>query len=439
MNDLCSLGASEAVAAIKERRISCEEVTRACLDRIQAREPTVRAFVDLQPEVALRTARELDRRKPRANEPLYGVPVAVKEIFDTAGYRCSWGSSIHAKRIPDIDAPAVSRLKAAGAVIVGTAVSTEYAIAAAGATTNPHDATRTPGGSSSGPAAAVAAGMVPLALGSQSIGSIIRPSVYCGVFGLKPTKGAISVRGAMPLAVELDHAGPIARSPADLVLACQALFAFDPLDPTSRDIPVPKVDSPVPNVIEMVGPLHARVRPASQQAVKKALAALHEAGASVGRLELPSDFDAIEEAVWTLICRGVARNHGQDYDQARALMSTRMKELLERGWATSDEQHRSAMSQIKDFAARLAAALPPGTVAVQAAVDDVAPPLASGTGSPLLQGLWTAVGFPALSVPCGTVDGLPIGVQLAAVPNQESSLISAASVLSRAFQEPRRS
>ena len=406
---------------------------RACLEQVAAREPSVRAFVDLHPERALQKSRELDSRKPRPEEALYGVPVAVKEIFDTAGYRCSWGSPIHANRIPDVDAPAVSRLKAAGAVIVGTAVSTEYAIAAAGATTNPCDATRTPGGSSSGPAAAVAAGMVPLALGSQSIGSIIRPSVYCGVFGLKPTRGAISLRGAMPLAVELDHAGPIARSPEDLGLACQALFAFDALDPASRDVPVPKSNAPAFDVIEIVGPLRERVQPASQRAVERAVAALRELGVTVGRLELPSDFDAVDDVVWTLICRGLALNHGQDYDHARTLMSARLQELVERGRATSDEDYRSAMSQVRAFATKLSIALPTGTLALQAAVDDVAPPLASGTGSPLLQGLWTAVGFPALSVPCGKANGLPVGVQLAAAPNQEAVLISAASLLSRAM------
>lgn len=433
MDDLSFLGVSEAVAAIRRGQIGCEELMRACLERIAAREPSVRAFVDLQPESALQKAKDLDSRLPRPEEALYGVPVAVKEIFDTAGYRCSWGSPIHANRIPDVDAPAVSRLKAAGAVIIGTAVSTEYAIAAAGATTNPHDATRTPGGSSSGPAAAVAAGMVPLALGSQSIGSIVRPSVYCGVFGLKPTRGAISLRGAMPLAVELDHAGPIVRSPEDLELACRALFAFDPLDPASREVPVPKINAPTFNVVEVVGPLRERVKPSSRRAVERTVAALRGLGVTVGRLELPSDFDAVDDVVWTLICRGLALNHSQDYDRARTLMSARLQELIERGRATSNEQYRRAMNRVRDFATKLLAALPPGTLAMQAAVDDVAPPLASGTGSPLLQGLWTAVGFPAVSIPCGTVDGLPIGVQLAAAPNQEAALISAASLLWRAL------
>jgi Asp-tRNA(Asn)/Glu-tRNA(Gln) amidotransferase A subunit family amidase len=431
MADLARLGAAEAATALRERRIGCEELTRACLERVAEREPLVRAFVDLQPEAALRRARELDSRRPQASEPLYGVPVAIKEIFDVAGCRCSWGTPVHARRIAVADAAAVARLRAAGAVILGTAVSTEYAIAAAGPTTNPHDPSRSPGGSSSGPAAAVAAGMVPLALGSQSIGSIVRPSVYCGVLGLKPTRGAISLRGAMPLARELDHAGPIARAPEDLALACRVLFGRDRLDPGSREVAAPGSASPAPRIVELVGPLRERVRPASATAVERALEALREAGLRVSREELPPEFDRIEDVVWTLICRGVAQHHARDYERAAQLMSPRLRQLIERGRATSDEAHRSAVDLAEAFATRLSAILPPGTVAVQAAVDDVAPPLTEGTGSPLLQGLWTAAGFPALAVPCGEVGGLPVGVQLATAPEQESILLATAEALRR--------
>jgi Asp-tRNA(Asn)/Glu-tRNA(Gln) amidotransferase A subunit family amidase len=429
MSDPTTLSAADAAAAIRGRRLGCEELTRACLDRIARLEPTVQAFVDLQPEAALRQAREFDRQTPRNDQVLHGVPVAIKEVFDVAGYRCGWGTTIHAERIPARDAPAVARLKAAGAVILGTAVSTEYAIAAAGPTTNPHDPTRSPGGSSSGPAAAVAAHMVPLALGSQSIGSIVRPSVYCGVMGLKPTRGAISNRGAMPLAVELDQAGPIARTPEDLVLACRVLFAQDPLDAASVAVPIPNLSSPAREIVEIVGPLHERVQPASREAVERALSAYRKSGLPMRRVELPAEFDRIDDVVWTLICRGVAAHHGDDYDRAGSCMSPRMRELVERGRAITDENHQSALALASSFADVLTRLLPPGSVAVQAAVDDVAPLRADGTGSPLLQALWTVVGFPALAVPCGTVGGLPVGVQLAAAPKHESTLLTAASDL----------
>ena len=430
MDDLTALGVVEAAAAIRERRLGCEELARACLDRIAQREPEVRAFVDLQREAALRLARELDRREPQPGELLYGIPVAIKEVFDVAGCRCSWGTPIHAERVPTVDAPAVARLRRAGAIIVGTTVSTEYAIAAAGPTRNPHDATRSPGGSSSGSAAAVAAGMVPLALGSQSIGSIVRPCVYCGVIGLKPTRGAISTRGAMPLAVELDHVGPIARRPEDIALACQVLYAYDPRDPTSRAIPLTS-STAATGIVEIIGPLRERVHPASREAVDRALAAARKAAFPVTRAELPREFDRIEDAVWTLICRGVALHHGADFDRHADRMSSRMRELVERGRALGDAEHSEAIALVAGFADSLGAILPAGSVGVQAAVDDVAPRWGEGTGSPLLQALWTAVGFPALALPCGSVAGLPVGVQLTAAPKADSMPLFAASALLR--------
>ncbi|HSO06942.1 MAG TPA: amidase, partial [Pelomicrobium sp.] len=356
----------------------------------------------------------------------------LKEVFDVAGYRCAWGTPIHAGRVPTANAPPVARLMAAGAVVLGTTVSTEYAIAAAGPTTNPHDASRTPGGSSSGSAAAVAAGLAPLALGSQSIGSIVRPATYCGILGLKPTRGAISTRGGMALAEELDHVGVLARDVEDVALACRVLFGRDPDDPGSRDVAPPDLASaPRPShALLVVGPLHARVRPASEHAVQRAAEALRRAGINVTRIELPADFDRVEWITYTLLCRGIARHHGADYERAADRMSPRMRELVERGRAISDAEHADACAAAEEFTHQLAGMLPAGTIAVNAAVDDVAPPRTEGTGVPILQALWTVAGLPALAVPCGRDKGLPIGVQLAAGAGEESLLLSAARLVS---------
>ena len=427
MSNPADLSATAAAAAIRRGRLTSKALVRACLERIFQREPVVRAFADLQPEQALAWAEKLDARGPRDDEPLFGVPVAIKEVFDVAGYRCAWGTPIHTTRVPSVDAPAVARLRKAGAVVLGTVVSTEYAIAAAGPTTNPHDPTRSPGGSSSGAAAAVAAKMVPLALGSQSIGSIIRPAVYCGVFGLKPTKGAISTRGTMALAEELDHVGPIARTLDDIALACRVLFGHDPADASSCDVAPPAaVAAPPSHVLEVVGPLRQRVRPASAAAVQRAAAALRKAGIPVSRIELPPDFDRIEWVIHTLLCRGIAKHHGSDRDRHGERMSERMRELVDLGRAITDAEYTGALALAGQFSEQLAAMLMPGTVMLTAAVDDVAPPLPEGTGSPLLQGLWTVVGLPALAVPCGRHGGLPIGVQLIAGHGQESVLLAAA-------------
>ncbi|MEJ2345542.1 MAG: amidase [Gammaproteobacteria bacterium] len=204
-DELLSPGTGESPLA-RDGRVNATRATEAALARIGARDAGLHAFVDVDEAGACDAARRCDQGEFQ-DAPLRGMPVAIKEVVDVRGLHCGWGTAIHADRIPGDDAPAVQALRAAGAVVVGTTASTEYAIAAAPATLNPHDPTRTPGGSSSGSAAAVAAGMVALALGSQTIGSIVRPATYCGVFGLKPTFGAISTRMAMPLSPWLDHIG----------------------------------------------------------------------------------------------------------------------------------------------------------------------------------------------------------------------------------------
>lgn len=364
------------------------------------------------------------------------MPIAIKEAFDVDGFHCCWGTPIHADRIASADAEVVAKLKSAGAVIIGTTVSTEYAIAAAGPTTNPHDSHRSPGGSSSGSAAAVASEMVPLSLGSQSIGSIIRPSIYCGVLGLKPTRGAISTRGGMPLAKELDHVGPIARHVEDIALACRVAFGYDPLDPVSVEVPPPDLETapPITMVLKVTGPLRDRVHKASSEAMQRALAAFRRAGVPVKTVNLPEDFDNIEDCIFTLLCWGIAAHHGADYDRHGGRMSERMRELVERGRNIKSAEHAAAKEYARNLTSTLIQLLDPGTVFVNIATDDIAPALGEGTGSPLLQGLWTVTGLPVLAVPCGLVGRMPVGVQLAAAPAQESLLLSAGKVLQQNLQ-----
>src|SRR3569833_2781433 len=240
--ELTGLTAIEAAEHIANGDFSSEEYVGACLDRIAAIDGDVHAFVHLDPDAALAQARELDERR-HDGQPiglLHGIPVAIKDIFDTADYPTECGTAVLKGRQPAQDAAAVARLREAGAVIIGKTVTTECAYFTPGATRNPHDLTRTPGGSSSGSAAAVAAAMVPLAVGSQTNGSVIRPSAFCGVYGVKPSHGLISRQGAMMLSQTLDHVGVMARSLADAALILEVLAGYDPADSDTRAVASPE-------------------------------------------------------------------------------------------------------------------------------------------------------------------------------------------------------
>ena len=258
--NLTTLTAIEAAEKIAGGEISAEAYTGACLDRIAAIEDKVRAFAHLDPKDALAQARALDerRRNGHAIGPLHGIPVGIKDIFDTADYKTECGSPLLKGRQPMRDCTAVARLREAGAVIIGKTVTTEFAYFHPGPTRNPHDLERTPGGSSSGSAAAVAAGMVPLAIGSQTNGSVIRPAAFCGVYGCKPTHGTISRHGALQLSRALDHVGVFARSLADTALILDVLAGYDPNDSDTRPVAAPAFlgtvaeDPPMPPRIAFV-------------------------------------------------------------------------------------------------------------------------------------------------------------------------------------------
>src|SRR2546426_2544729 len=236
LTDLHKLSAGEAARMIREGVISSVELVEACLARVREVDADIQAWAFLDPEHALAQARSADehRLSGQPTGPLHGVPVGIKDIIDTADMPTENGSVLHAGRTPSRDAAVVSLLRGAGAVIMGKTVTTEVATRAAGETRDPHNPAHTPGGSSSGSAAAVAAGMVPLALGSQTTGSTIRPASYCGVYGFKPTHGLVPRHGMFQLSRTLDHVGLFARSLEDVALLLEQLAAHDERDPDSR-------------------------------------------------------------------------------------------------------------------------------------------------------------------------------------------------------------
>ncbi len=417
---------ANAIASLVHRgENSAEEMVRASLTRIAALESRIHAFREVA-ETADAVSEALRARG--LNGALQGVPVAVKEIFDVRGMHCSWGTPIHRTRVPHQDAVAVERLRAAGAVVVGTTVSTEYAIGAPGPTANPHDTSRTPGGSSSGSAAAVAAGMVPVAIGSQTVGSIVRPATYCGVYGLKPTHGAISLASVMPLSAVLDHVGVLARTPADIALVCRILF----------DRASDWVDVVAPRHVHLVeGPMQARIGAACHTALERARNSLTAAGATVVSTQLPLEFDDAASCLERILCRDIAVNHGEDRDRAGDQMSAKLRDLVDRGRTISGEQYANAITRSRRHRDLLLRLLDDDSIILAAATDGVAPlHSADGTGAPQLQGLYTMAGLPALAVPCGTIRGLPVGVQLVAGPGREGLLVAAANAMRFACVAP---
>lgn len=413
-------------AAPDRRESFAERAVSACIERIRAREDDVRAFVQFDPDGALAQARALDGMTPARRRPLYGLPIGVKEVFDAAGLRCSWGSPIHATRVPERDCTAVMKLKDAGAVVMGTTVSTEYAISRPGPTRNPFDPARTPGASSSGSAAAVGAGMLPLALGSQTIGSIIRPATYCGVLGFKPTWGTIDGSGAMPLSEQLDHPGLLAREIGDLRAAFAVLRQDTP--PPRRD---PEDDAGPDRVHMLQDGGGEPLAPSTIAALARARQEFEARGIEVVEARLPEDIGDTEEILRTILCRDMARHHGGDRDRAGDSMSQRVREMIDLGRNVLDSDYAEACSEAHAIAARLDAMVGDREIILTAATLDVAPLASEGTGSRAPQRLWTLAGMPAAAVPCGMDGGLPIGVQLVAARGQDDLVLASAGLLDR--------
>ena len=413
------LSAVELRARLLAGDCSAQEVTESFLARIFERDGAVHAFVDIDIEGARRRAAELDAQRTRGL--LHGIPVAIKDTVDVVGLRCTLGTPVYGSRIPARDASVVLRLRRAGAVIIGTTVSTEYAIARAGPTRNPHDLAHTPGGSSSGSAAAVASGMVPIAVGTQTVGSIVRPATYCGVLGLKPSRGAISTTGVMPLSALLDHVGPLARDAADIALACRVMFEGDGnlADCTSPGRRVTRV-------LRIEGPMRERIGAPAREALDRAQTTFEASGVPVREGALPPMFSEVVSCYETILFRDIARNHGRDRDEFGELMSDRLREIIDSGRAVSDADYHAALCAAESYREELLKLLAEDAVILAPATDGGAPRFSEATGPSQLQGLWSLAGFPALAVPCGKVAGLPVGVQLIAAPACDALVLDAA-------------
>ncbi len=412
------LSAADAARAIAGGALSAEHLVQACLERIREVEPQVQAWQHLDEAHALAQARarDADRAEGRPLGPLHGVPVGIKDIIDTADMPTEDGTVLHAGRTPARDAAVVAQLRAAGAVILGKTVTTELATYAPGKTRNPHDATRSPGGSSSGSAAAVAAGMVPLAVGTQSNASVIRPAAYCGVFGFKPSYGLISRHGILKLSPSLDAVGVFARTLDDVALISEQITGFDENDSVTRPharLPFVQTLAAAPPLPPKLAFVKTAVWERTESGTREAFAELVEAlGASCEEVALP---DSLAEA-WdwhrTIMEAEMALHLDLEYDKGRDKLSEPLRQQLARGREITALAYQRALARVPrlldgfdELFARFDAFIAPATTGT-------APPLTS-TGDPAFGTLWTLAGMPALAMPLmHGADGLPLGAQL---------------------------
>jgi len=434
--DPSSLTAAQAAREIREGHLSSVDLVKACLARIELTEPAIQAWVHLDAKQALDQAAEMDRirRAGMGLGSLHGVPVGLKDIIDTSDMPTRRGSPIFAERNPGTDAALVDRLRDAGAVIMGKTVTTEFAFLNPSHTRNPHDAARTPGGSSSGSAAAVAACHVPLAIGTQTNGSVIRPASFCGVYGFKPTSGVISRRGVLQTSVSLDQVGVFGRSLEDVALLSDALAGHDSTDPASFPRPRPAMANGVrqevpvePDLAFFEMPFHDRLSADAREGIDLVIDAL---GTRVSRLrpaDTMADLVGVQATIHEYeICAHLADTFATHWDQISPLLQT----TVERGRKISRAQYEDALAVktsaqvfFADFFREFDAIIAPSAAGE-------APAFESGTGDPIFCTLWTLAGLPSLTLPLLVGEnGLPIGVQLIGPVEKDDRLLRTANWL----------
>jgi Asp-tRNA(Asn)/Glu-tRNA(Gln) amidotransferase A subunit family amidase len=431
--ELHELTATQAVQAMRAGQLTSEQLVAACLARIRELEERVQAWAFLDPDHALAQARRADeiRREGKVFGPLHGVPVGIKDIFDTADMPTELGTVLHQGGRPKRDATAVALLRQAGAVILGKTVTTELAYFAPGKTTNPRDPKRTPGGSSSGSAAAVAAGMVPLAIGSQTNGSVLRPASFCGVFGFKPSYGLISRHGMLSLSRPLDQVGVFARSIEDVALIGDCLMNYDAQDADMQSRVRPSLvrtaaeEPPASPLFVLVKtPMWSKTQPDTQAGFAELSehlgGQLHEVELSVSIEEGIACHRLIMEA-------DMARSLAPEYERGRDQLSAAMRAVIERGRRVTPAEYERARAAMAPLAAVLDELfLNYGTI-VTPVVAGEAPLGLESTGDPIFCTFWTLCRTPSISVPLlQGANGLPIGVQLVGAPDDDGRLLRSA-------------
>lgn len=413
MVEVWRMTATAARTAMRAGRLTPAELIEACLDRIAARDPLVRAFVAHDPWAVRAAARRAD---PAA--PLGGIPVGVKDVLDTADLPTAYGSPIYAGFRPRADAAAVAWVRAAGAVVMGKTVTTEFAIRTPGPTRNPHNLAHTPGGSSSGSAAAVADCMVPVAFGTQTAGSVIRPAAYCGIVGFKPSFGLIPRAGLKVMSDSLDTIGVMARSVADCALLAGVAAGRDFGDPD-------RAPGRPPRIGLCRSPAWPAALPETHALWGDVAAALGRAGASLVERELPAAFHALVEAHATIMVGETARALGWELTTQAPLLSPGLKERHLPALAWPAERLEEARKVAEGCILAFGPALEGLDVLVTPAAPGEAPAGLEWTGDPAFNLIWTTLRVPCVTVPAGLGPrGLPLGIQIVGRRGDDAAVLA---------------
>jgi Asp-tRNA(Asn)/Glu-tRNA(Gln) amidotransferase A subunit family amidase len=438
--DLHTLSAVDSADAIRAGRLSSQALVEACLEQIAATDGAIKAWAHLDADIAMVQAREMDRirKSGKATGALHGVPVGLKDIIDTRFLPTERGTPIYAGRTPEADATIVNRLREAGAVIMGKTKTTELAFLHPTDTTNPHDPLRSPGGSSSGSAAAVAAHHVPLAIGSQTGGSVIRPAAYCGIYGLKPTRGMISRHGVLQTSESLDHLGTFGRSLEDAALLANVISSYDPRDPASFARPRPdmlqgaRAPAPVePDIAWFEFPFHDRLSPDAREGLDVVIDAL---GPRVERLPVSATLSGLVDVHITLheyeFCQHLSQMINTHWDQ----LSTSLQPIITRGRAITRTQYEDALAVKTSAEEFFAKHFNDFDAIIAPSATGEAPMLAEGTGDPVFCRMASLAGLPALTLPLLVGENnLPVGVQLIGGIEEDDRLCRTAAWMQRAL------
>lgn len=434
------LGAAQAVEQLKAGAFSARAYALALLERIHEAEERVQAWTCLDSGYLLVQADAADEahRRGAALGPLHGLPVGLKDIIDTADLPTENGTVLHAGRQPRRDAAVVARLRAAGGIVMGKTVTTELATYAAGKTRNPHNPAHTPGGSSSGSAASVAAGMVALAIGTQTNGSVLRPASFCGVVGYKPTAGWISRQGVLVQSPSLDQIGVFGRSVEDAALLAQYLCGHDRDDPATR----PRAEPPLlamarsapaapPTFGFVRTPFWDRMAPDAQSAFLELTRGL---GGRIADCVLPEGAGDVIGLHGLIMEAEIAGSFENEYERGRDQLSASLRGQIERGRAVTAVQYRRALERREVISEAFDAMLGSFDVILTPAALGTAPQGFESTGDPVMCTLWTFTGQPAISLPLlHGANGLPIGVQLVGRRDDDARLLRTARWLSHAM------